>query len=478
MQSIKEHNLKANHNTQHIVKNVNLSVCNLSKNTIWKQITTVAGYLISEDTLYAIYQRTQSESKSQPRLRLGERFHSVCNLSKNTIWKQITTAWYQCQSVVCLYAIYQRTQSESKSQPFGILYTSSGSVCNLSKNTIWKQITTIPGYESTGGNLYAIYQRTQSESKSQQDHLVYFVSPFCMQSIKEHNLKANHNRSIVFAVRYYSVCNLSKNTIWKQITTLKNMLCQSYYLYAIYQRTQSESKSQLSMVMQNIQPICMQSIKEHNLKANHNNVDAVVFEFVSVCNLSKNTIWKQITTVFEIIKLIAFLYAIYQRTQSESKSQPDGARLLHVFICMQSIKEHNLKANHNIVRQVPQDIDLYAIYQRTQSESKSQQNHRKHPEGNFCMQSIKEHNLKANHNRVAAFELTSNLYAIYQRTQSESKSQLFWKWSDNLNFCMQSIKEHNLKANHNNSWLFTVNPFSVCNLSKNTIWKQITTSLP
>ena len=65
------------------------------------------------------------------------------------------------------------------------------------------------------------------------------------------------------------------------------------------------------------------------------------------------------------------------------------------------------------------------------------------------MQSIKEHNLKANHNLIPRLLLSYCLYAIYQRTQSESKSQLFGYAGQRILFCMQSIKEHNLKANHN-----------------------------
>ncbi len=91
---------------------------------------------------------------------------------------------------------------------------------------------------------------------------------------------------------------------------------------------------------------------------------------------------------------------------------------------MQSIKEHNLKANHNPPPAPP--FDFF-----------------------FCMQSIKEHNLKANHNRELSFRQSISLYAIYQRTQSESKSQPLPYSFNLLSVCMQSIKEHNLKANHN-----------------------------
>ncbi len=219
MQSIKEHNLKANHNLSVCVP-LNLeSVCNLSKNTIWKQITTVVFGCFFLRFLYAIYQRTQFESKSQlTRCRVHEHY-SVCNLSKNTIWKQITTIAAWKQNSVCLYAIYQRTQFESKSQRCWTCPPLLSSVCNLSKNTIWKQITTIGIKTKQRPNLYAIYQRTQFESKSQLCNWRFCWWRVCMQSIKEHNLKANHNMENIVVLMENSVCNLSKNTIWKQITT-------------------------------------------------------------------------------------------------------------------------------------------------------------------------------------------------------------------------------------------------------------------
>ena len=200
----------------------------------------------------------------------------------------------------------------------------SASVCNLSKNTIWKQITTHLRFRFRFLNLYAIYQRTQSESKSQPINFHPNGVGICMQSIKEHNLKANHNPSLISFFQIASVCNLSKNTIWKQITTISSGLQIALDLYAIYQRTQSESKSQLTKIFSLNCHICMQSIKEHNLKANHNFIHNNPKHTLSVCNLSKNTIWKQITTTPLQLCNQKCLYAIYQRTQSESKSQLPG----------------------------------------------------------------------------------------------------------------------------------------------------------
>jgi hypothetical protein len=145
----------------------------------------------------------------------------------------------------------------------------------------------------------------------------------CMQSIKEHNLKANHNRLTQTCCYAHSVCNLSKNTIWKQITTLTPDAWSRSPLYAIYQRTQSESKSQPLRSYAPVSIVCMQSIKEHNLKANHNRVAAFELTSKSVCNLSKNT------------------PARAGWNKSESKSQPVTTGATQRAVCMQSIKEHS-----------------------------------------------------------------------------------------------------------------------------------------
>ena len=264
-----------------------------SKNTIWKQITTSKGRWWNKSFLYAIFKEHNLKANHNAESIYIRRCASVCNL--------------------------QRTQSESKSQ-HGKCHRPRPLICmQSSKNTIWKQITTWHRFRWDANSLYAIF--------------------------KEHNLKANHNSRIDWMFAGVSVCNLqrtqsesksqhnwwkvaksaicmqsSKNTIWKQITTLFLLVFLVFILYAIF--------------------------KEHNLKANHNTSSEAVYGFASVCNLqrtqsesksqqwdalttylsicmqsSKNTIWKQITTVDVILGVVPILYAIF--------------------------KEHNLKANHN-----------------------------------------------------------------------------------------------------------------------------------
>ena len=114
---IKERKLKANHNFFWLLKISAATECCLSKNANWKQITTFAFDYLQKQSLNVVYQRTQIESKSQPKyffiqkcrywmLFIKERKlkanHNAdfinevkqvteCCLSKNANWKQITT---------------------------------------------------------------------------------------------------------------------------------------------------------------------------------------------------------------------------------------------------------------------------------------------------------------------------------------------------------------------------------------------------
>ena len=67
--------------------------------------------------------------------------------------------------------------------------------------------------------------------------------------------------------------------------------------------------------------------KDTNLKANHNYFNITKYSHASVCDSAKILIWKQITTTMSIL-----------RTNCE---------------CMWLCKDTNLKANHNIVSELP-----------------------------------------------------------------------------------------------------------------------------
>ena len=118
--------------------------CCLSKNANWKQITTNLGSVHTPSILNVVYQRTQIESKSQLELlkpqhpiywmlfikerklkanhneKVGKLNKNLteCCLSKIANWKQISTEALKKQQAKKLNVVYQRTQIESKSQPW------------------------------------------------------------------------------------------------------------------------------------------------------------------------------------------------------------------------------------------------------------------------------------------------------------------------------------------------------------------------
>ena len=117
----------------------------------------------------------------------------------------------------------------------------------------------------------------------------------CFQWFKDTNLKANHNVRRNCLLLRLVVSNGSKILIWKQITTKRDGWNQ--YIS------------------------CFQWFKDTNLKANHNYYWLFLFYLLVVSNGSKILIWKQITTL----------------------EHNDGYRIR----CFQWFKDTNLKANHN-----------------------------------------------------------------------------------------------------------------------------------
>ena len=142
-------------------------------------------------------------------------------------------------------------------------------VSNGSKILIWKQITTTQGEWSKFGG--------------------------CFQWFKDTNLKANHNLVALCWFSNFVVSNGSKILIWKQITT--------------------------TFVIGIITTCCFQWFKDTNLKANHNKRSVDMCQLWVVSNGSKILIWKQITTLCLVPRII--------------------------IGCFQWFKDTNLKANHN-----------------------------------------------------------------------------------------------------------------------------------
>ena len=95
-----------------------------------------------QNTLFAILQKYDFSSKSQPKLRPSNNAEVVCDTAKVRFFKQITTLFSSIKSLRKLFAILQKYDFSSKSQqplPDDVVYHV---VCDTAKVRFFKQITT------------------------------------------------------------------------------------------------------------------------------------------------------------------------------------------------------------------------------------------------------------------------------------------------------------------------------------------------
>ena len=144
--------------------------------------------------------------------------------------------------------------------------------------------------------------------------------------------------------------------------------------------------------------------------------------------------------------------------------------------CCKYGKELILKANHNYTHAVCRFASLLQIWERTDFESKSQ------PNVVQIIYVVVVANMGKNwfwkQITTVCFMLSppSKLLQIWERTDFESKSQLQREAQKRIISCCKYGKELILKANHNIWILNYITKLVVANMGKNWFWKQITTN--
>ena len=134
---------QANHNiTQTKSWRINV-VCDTAKVRFFKQITTLEQSPLYLAMLFAILQKYDFSSKSQP-----------IRVLKLVMLK--------------LFAILQKYDFSSKSQLSLAFFLVTAVVCDTAKVRFFKQITTLQEQNSTASKLFAILQKYDFSSKSQQ----------------------------------------------------------------------------------------------------------------------------------------------------------------------------------------------------------------------------------------------------------------------------------------------------------------------
>ena len=159
---------QANHNGSMNIPGILLVVCDTAKVRFFKQITTYLCVVFMSSLLFAILQKYDFSSKSQPPIFKSVHFRVVCDTAKVRFFKQITTDGVRGIVGRLLFAILQKYDFSSKSQPL---------VCRIIRLLC------------------------------------------CLRYCKSTIFQANHNNSREIPTPLYVVCDTAKVRFFKQITT-------------------------------------------------------------------------------------------------------------------------------------------------------------------------------------------------------------------------------------------------------------------
>ena len=296
----------------------------------------------------------------------------VCDTAKVRVFKQITTELVNHHLKKRLFAILQKYEFSSKSQRCCWLnfcrwrclryckstsfqanhnygygrYSQRDVVCDTAKVRVFKQITTkisdilsiccclryckSTSFQANHNNhvqrpallaLFAILQKYEVSSESQLTPWGLSVLLSCLRYCKSTSFQANHNYYSDEMVLLTVVCDTAKVRVFKQITTIVLELRFEPWLFAILQKYEFSSKSQ----QQSQQP----------------------FQKNVVCDTAKVRVFKQLTTRVEKRYWVLLLFAILQKYEFSSKSQP-SPWFSHIYLgCLRYCKSTSFQANHN-----------------------------------------------------------------------------------------------------------------------------------
>ena len=194
-------------------------------------------------------------------------------------------------------------------------------VCDTAKVRVFKQITTKLLRAESGIKLFAILQKYEFSSKSQQERKERRCRPCCLRYCKSTSFQANHNLVLILPLMLLVVCDTAKVRVFKQITTKAAANRTPALLFAILQKYEFSSKSQHKLLS-----ITMRAV---------------------VCDTAKVRVFKQITTYHGVYLSELKLFAILQKYEFSSKSQPNGPRTSPGSRCLRYCKSTSFQANHN-----------------------------------------------------------------------------------------------------------------------------------
>ena len=143
----------------------------------------------------------------------------VCDTANVRVFKQITTSNSDYYNLSRLFAILQMYEFSSKSQLEQLMGILSIVVCDTAKVRVFKQITTNVCFIVLFLLLFAILQKYEFSSKSQPTLTCIPVSSSCLRYCKSTSFQANHNHHTDSCLSCLVVCDTAKVRVFKQTTT-------------------------------------------------------------------------------------------------------------------------------------------------------------------------------------------------------------------------------------------------------------------
>ena len=168
-------------------------------------------------------------------------------------------------------------------------------VCDTAKVRFFKQITTTSAVAPASTQLFAILQKYDFSSKSQHTSFSRSACMGCLRYCKSTIFQANHNLKLFDGV--------------------------DNWLFAILQKYDFSSKSQLMPTRPTMLRSCLRYCKSTIFQANHNFLFWFKTPWGVVCDTAKVRFFKQITTC-DVERVVEHqLFAILQKYDFSSKSQ-------------------------------------------------------------------------------------------------------------------------------------------------------------
>ena len=168
----------------------------------------------------------------------------------------------------------------------------------------------------------------------------------------------------------------------------------------------------------------MRYCKSTSFQANHNKRIGDILIVEVVCDTAKVRVFKQITTYRRYFFFYFLLFAILQKYEFSSKSQRFIPKAFIYCRCLRYCKSTSFQANHNAdesavrARVVVCDTAKVRVFKQITTNLGMQ------PLNPRCLRYCKSTSFQANHNKSNPLSLFVKLFAILQKYEFSSKSQL------------------------------------------------------